>query len=62
MEQSPKTTETDFDVAEWSGAMESAASEICSLGREMVETHRVVGGRAEEVLNNLKLAERLACR
>lgn len=39
--------------------MESAASEICSLGREMVETHRVVGGRAEEVLENWKLAERL---
>lgn len=39
--------------------MESASNRICELGRELIETHRAVGGRAEEVLVNWKLADRL---
>ena len=59
MEQSARVAQDDFDVAEWNDAMESAANDICELGRQLVASHRKTGDRAEEVLRNWNLEERL---
>ena len=59
MEHSVRVVKDEFDVAEWSDAMEAAANEICELGQQLVACHRRTGGRAEEILRNWKLEERL---
>ena len=39
--------------------MESAANEICDLGQQLVNSHRGSGDRAERILKNWNLEERL---
>jgi len=52
--------DTGFLVEEWATEMDAASGDICLLGQGLITAHRKAGGRAEEVCENWKLAQRQA--